>query len=407
MKKLTRSKRIRIDSNVGLKWLEEFECYQIDYRFPRRGFRRLSRDIISQSEALKAAAEFADYINQYGRIPEKSKELKTPVNVRIDEALTKAIKLTKGSETTKKNHIQTANRFMKWLSEHRPTVLYWNEITVSILKEYDLWLYSQDYAANTIRHSHAPIRMASRLWNQEYPDSYRDVFVSANIKMPDNTPDKPIVLDPMQLSIVLNWTRWNSPLLLPIVMLRGLAGLRSYEAAFLRRGDISIKNGTISIENRENHRIKNKQSRRLIPVCSMIMHCVRDLIQSSPVKPMDEVPLFLNSKGEPWTKSSIEGACKRSMAKLKVQSRYWREEIRLPDGFDFSRLRHTFQTICRKAKADYMLTEIYVGHKPEGMGAQTYWDVVTVNELTSIVNAFEEYFENFLKTFKRITIANH
>lgn len=168
----------------------------------------------------------------------------------------------------------------------------------------------------------------------------------------------------------------------------------------------STKNGTITIQNRGNHRIKNKQSKRTIPICIWIKDSIRGMLLSSTVQPTDEAALFLNAIGEPWTKSSIEGACKRAMSKLRVQSHYWKEDCRLPDGFDFSRLRHTFQDICRQANANYMLTEIYVGHKPEGMGAQRYWGEIPIAELRTVVEAFEIYFENFLKTFKNSKSIN-
>lgn len=395
-----RTDRIRVDSNVSLKWLKDAERWQIDFKFPRRGFRRLPIDVQSRSEALLKAAEFADHIRLYGVVPERQnpeKEIASS-NVRIDEAIMKAIQLSKSIERTKRDYIQTANRFLTWLITKDKRIVYWRQVSVTLLREYHAWLHDQGLQPATIRHSFDAIRMASQLWSLENPDIYRDIYKAAAIKLPKIKPGKVIALNPLQLLTVEKWARMNTPNLLPIIMLRGYAGMRGFEAAFLRFGDINFKSKTITLEDRGNHKLKNDHSQRTIPVLDSVLEAIEEYTGKTKAAPVPQAPLFVNSLGNPWTRDSISLANKRAMRYLSWQNRYWDKDKRLAEDFDFSKLRHTFQSMCRKAGVDYILAERYVGHKLEGMGAQRYWDEITVDELKAVTKALKTYIENFLKT---------
>ncbi|MBN1475203.1 hypothetical protein JXA47_00470 [Candidatus Sumerlaeota bacterium] len=167
----------------------------------------------------------------------------------------------------------------------------------------------------------------------------------------------------------LRWAKEHHPNLYPAWLLQGLAGLRGWEAMFLRECDVDWDAKTIEVTETPLHRPKNLYSFRLLPVGETIMREPRWALDQRQGD-RHEGCISVNPKGEPWgERERLYGPYDRFEEYLKTG---------LPEGVERispKDLRKSFSTLCEtELGVSGLALGSYLGHSAQGVRLRHYTD---------------------------------
>ena len=301
----------------------------------------------------------------------------------LKDALLTSIRKTDAQAKVKTNYGASANRFILFMADKFPAVKFWADVKPGMISDWVADMRKRELAFDTIRITLEPVRRASKYWHNEAPDEYRDVYKAADIKLKRPVKSPPVVLTVPQAVGFLEWLRVNAPALHGMATLQAMCGLRMYEAAFLRQGDIDFNAGTLRVDETEWHKPKNNSSYRTIPVPRMALD-VLQVVQA--LDPMQ--PLFTNSRGMAWKVDGLAKAWRVAMAAAREECAKDDSELDLPAGFIAKNLRHSFATIALQAGAGELYLKRFMGHSANSVLGNHYLAVSTDDLQREVTDKF-------------------
>lgn len=379
MNMTTSNKRKRIGF-VSL-WQDEGGRWRSRFKHPETGQDvRRTLPVTTETEARELAMEMNRMaLSARGMIP--SAKPRRGCDLAIADALIESIRASGGNDHTLGRYVADANAFQAFLSGAYPELTVWSDLRPSMIVGYLKAMRCVGLAHDTMKNRLKPIRRASLYWAAEHPGRYRDWVGAAGAGLRLERPAaKPIaILEPETMSGLLGWLNERRPRLAPIAHLMGLAGLRTWEAAYLRVGDVDLSAGTVMIDETRWHKPKNRGSYRTIPVMDEIMASIEIYLRSSSVRTVaKEDSLFLHSRAAPWRTSGLRNAWQQALLDARDDG------LILPEGFIARRMRASFATMARKAKADARVLKRYLGHAP-GDVLGDHYEVIDVSDMRSEV----------------------
>ena len=291
----------------------------------------------------------------------------------VGQAITDAIEKYSRARTLKhKTDMERAgNRFCTWLvATYRRPVVYWDEVTPSMLRDYIDSMAREGLSGQTIRKYINPMTLASRYMEELDPDSYRPL----RVRHPAMKTAKPRknYLTRDQIETLLRIARADTPEAAQdrrkhppapqgelALLLCGLCGLRIREAARLLVVDVDDARGSVNVEDS-----KNLYSDRVIPVPVWLARRVVELGAG-------RTYLFPNATdtgpqtGEQDVSKRIGGLFRRAGI----------------TGVVPRDLRKSFVNLCVVAGVDTGPLEAYIGHAPHGVMAAHYADYARLDLL--------------------------
>src|SRR3972149_11879086 len=96
----------------------------------------------------------------------------------------------------------------------------------------------------TVRNHLAPILLAWRYMVENFPD---EIPPLPRLRRSVGPPTEIVCLRSSEVAALLDWLREQCPGLYPIACLQALAGLRGLEATALRRQDIDLERGLLTV----------------------------------------------------------------------------------------------------------------------------------------------------------------
>lgn len=262
----------------------------------------------SRKEALELAKVYNAELAAGRAIPSMHQE-KTGFTLQ-EAVMTWAANQVHLKSKTLEDYLVALNAFLAFLHDRYPAVTCWNEIR----REYvELYFRNMRKAYDTQRRHLAVIRKLSKDMHVENEKLYPDFCEKARVKLVPPTQSEKELPSSWQLLHLLEWFRQNYSTLWAQLVLEIGAGLRGFEACFLRVGDVDLEKGTVAIVPSASYQLKNRGSRRVIPVCRPVVEAMRQYQAGLKVRPVSETaPLFVNHYGKPWTESGI--CCSRTKA---------------------------------------------------------------------------------------------
>lgn len=282
----------------------------------------------------------------------------------VSDAVLEAIKHSNANDRTRKDYLFKFNPFADYLNRNAKGVQCWGDVTEEVLGNYLEHCKREGIAFDTIRQRVYVLRMTSAHMSRTYPDLYRDVAKAIRLKRnyhpSQDSEEGAAILDPRQMRQLLAFLRANEPMIHVWGMLQGIAGLRSYEAAYLREQDIEFLRGEIRVTESPAHRPKNNHSYRRIPVAATILHTLKGWIEGLGIR-SPEGYLFFPARGS-RNEALEQGYVSQLWTAALRRAR--RDGLDLPKGFTARRLRASFVTAMRVAGADFEVLQKYIGHAP-------------------------------------------
>ena len=311
--------------------------------------------------------------------------------VSVRDAIETAIRLSNGNPAYKKRCALEMNRFLGWLSREHETATEWQMITRTVWREYDRFLKANWPSRDTQLAAWKPLRSAAIHLQDEDAGLYPNTLKAAKIRIKTAGRRNPPTLSAEQLRMWLDWLEANAPSIYPIAVLQGLAGLRIYEAAYLRKIDLDLNAHTVRVADVDDHAVKTVDSKRTIPVCwQAVERLARYLSTRSEPNAPPESRLLTTPKGLPWDRESIMRQYHRAMRKARTA--VTEGLVSLPAGFQPHHLRATFTNLARfGAKCDREAVIQYQGRAATDVTAEHY-ESLPVSQLKAlVVSPFEQY----------------
>ncbi len=308
----------------------------------------------------KEAVASAKHINEHlaankGFIPGTSRKSSRGVSESVMEMIQNA----DASPLTKKDYVQKGNQFLAWLREKKPGVTAWAQVNPKTFQDYLRHCENLGLAHDSVRMRFHVVRATSLYMSKTYPDQFPHVAGNVRLKRAkpkDASREQRPLLSAKGLLDLLDFASETRPDIYPIMLLQGLAGLRIYEAVYLREQDIDFGEGTITITVSSRHTPKTRHSNRTIPVPGEVMIALENAIKRLSVR-HPEGFIFLTDRGEPWSVYGIAHALGR------IIKACWREtKAEAYRGFWARRLRAVFVNVVRQRRADYRVLQSYLGH---------------------------------------------
>lgn len=165
--------------------------------------------------------------------------------------------------------------------------------------------------------------------------------------------------------------------------LQVMAGLRMYEAAYLRQGDIEFKAATVRVDETPWHKPKNNSSHRTIPLPAAVLDVLQGVQAIDPLE-----PLFANSRkaGKPWNFEGLATAWRRCIAAARADT-----DLDLPAGFIAKNFRHTFATMALQAGAGEVYLKRYMGHSANDILGNHYLAITDADLQREVTGKFAAY----------------
>lgn len=295
----------------------------------------------------------------------------------VGQAITEAIEgYSRARSQGHRDNLEAwGNRFLAWLvATYRRPVVYWEEVTPSMLRAYIDSMARAGLSGQTILHYIKPMTLASRYMEELDPDNYRPL----RVRHPALTKPKPRknYLTRAQIEALVQIARAETPEAAQdrrknppapqaeiALLLCGFCGLRIEEAARLRVADVDPVRGLVNIEDS-----KNEYSDRVIPVPIWLARRVVELGAGR---------VFLCPNADDTAPQSGKDVLSK-----RVLAIYKRGGI---EGVAPRDLRKSFINLAVEAEADVAATECYVGHRPNGIMRMHYADYAKVDLLRARV----------------------
>ena len=295
----------------------------------------------------------------------------------VGQAITEAIEgYSRARSQGHRDNLEAwGNRFLAWLvSTYRRPVVYWEEVTPSMLRAYIDSMAREGLSGQTILHYIKPMTLASRYMEELDPDHYRPL----RVRHPALKRAKPRknYLTRAQIEALIQIARAETPEAARdrrknppapqaelALLLCGFCGLRIEEAARLTVADVDPVRGLVNIEDS-----KNEYSDRVIPVPKWLAARVVEL-----------------GGGRAYLCPNVDDTGPQSgkdVLSKRVSAIYKRGGV---EGVAPRDLRKSFINLAVEAEADVAATECYVGHRPSGIMRLHYADYAKVDLLRARV----------------------
>jgi integrase len=342
-------------------------------------------------ETKKKAQEIADNLDRKiltgeGFLPGRTSNL--PI---VAMALDEAVERSNQREHSKRRSRTEGNRFLAWVDTAFPRVERFDQLKPSMIRAYAAHLEREGLARDSIRLALEPIRQAWRNVSEDHP---REMLPWPKIKLPDRKPGGPDCLEPSEVRALLGWLWKADSLLWPIGTLAALAGLRQLEAAHLRRCDVDLERGTVTVTDTGLHEPKNGSSYRTIPVCAEVRWMLERWIDSLPAVPVGEALLFTTEKGCPWNLNRLSKVWKKNLdqAKAESEARKKNGKKELPSFWKLPprKLRAFFGTMAGRLAVPQPVAQAYMGHTPSDIYGRHYRNLNPV-ELLSVSSVMDTW----------------
>jgi len=320
----------------------------------------------------------------------------------IADLVLEAVRHTNATEQTRKDYLRRYNAFAAYLRENAPGVTAWGDVTTAVLENYLEHCRREGMAHDSIRLRLFVLRLASSYAARVYPNVYRDAAAAVRLRRRANgapgTESKKEILSPEQMRGLLGWLEKKAPMVHVWATLQGLCGLRLFEAAYLREGDIDFEGGTLAVSESDAHRPKNASSYRTIPVCGETLRVLRGWITGARVQHMSGY-LFVPQRASYGRVGAKSTAARVGAFTQDAICHFWgkalskaRLALDLPARFVPRKLRASFVTALRSAGADLALVQKYVGHRPLTV-LSAHYDDVTLDRLRVLAGLAQDLFE--------------
>ncbi len=372
-------------------------CRKWEVRYGDRATGKYVRrrlDITSKKEARA----YADALNSRlasGEAAEPEPSRSGPITVR--DAVASYIKNCSGGEETKADYVSSFNAFVKWLSGRRLRVRYWQDLDGALLMDYARHCQRKNLAHDTVKYRLGILRMTSR--HMAFMHGTRDIAAGMRLKRAASAAGprdrSSEILTAGQLRKLLSLLRERDPLLHAWVALGGLTGMRVKEYLALRKCDVDLEAGTVTVTKNEAHTPKTPASYRTIPVAPYVLDTIRPFIKTD---------MKLNAHGFIFV--SPRQYTKRAKAKAALlgcytpngtRNRFLRrlreleaeDAFTAPTGFMPRKLRATFISAVGDLNAEANLDaegnalRFYVGQKPTSV-LTAHYDVPSIERLGKI-----------------------
>jgi len=301
----------------------------------------------------------------------------------IHGGLCEALGLRNVVESTARARAGAAARFETWLAEQYSGVETWADLKPAHLQAYMLGLERAGLARDTIRNAIEPIRLTWRHLSANYADLVRPC---PQLKIKTEKIASGIeALECAEVAALLGWLKENRPSVWPICALQALAGLRIYEAAYLRSEDCDLAAGSVRIQANDLHRPKNAASWRTIPLCQEALAALRRAMADPPKVRSVGDWIFTSQRGDPWKPEALSHrmtACFRAAAKALGAPRLKQVPAR--------RLRAFFATTASRLGVPDWLLKAYLGHSSGDVLGQHYRKI-KFEDLRAVSAAIENW----------------
>jgi integrase len=166
-----------------------------------------------------------------------------------------------------------------------------------------------------------------------------------------------------------------------MAVLQGLCGLRVWEACYLRKADINLREGVVIITKTPLHEPKNRNSYRTIPIPGEAVQAIEETIQNAKVCSLSEV--FLSKTGLTWNRNSLASAWRRALEQARVELGNPRL-LEIPP----KKLRAFFGTTASRLGAPDRILKSYMGQAPGDILGEHY-RAVDLSELKAVSGRME------------------
>jgi integrase len=141
-----------------------------------------------------------------------------------------------------------------------------------------------------------------------------------------------------------------------------LTGCRVGEVCRARWCDIDIDRGILTIRQHKSKRKTGKA--KVIALVPDVIDLLRTIAELMPPGTSDDSPIFLNTRGRPWTRRCVWGAIQRFAANCGIEGHYGPHS-----------LRHTFATVAVANGAPVALVAAQLGHASSKVTERYYVDL--------------------------------
>ncbi len=312
----------------------------------------------------------------------------------IHDSIADSIRNSKQGRREREQNARYGGIFEQWLKTSYPAVRTFEDLKPFMIQEYMNGLekdgyrvrgIKKNYSLETLKKRLKPIVAAWRYIKDNYPEcGLRDL---PRIKVRTGPSKMGDQLRHHEIKRLLELLKEDSPDIYPIMVLMALAGLRPSEVYSLRRQDIDLERGLLTVRSTESHDPKTQHSHRMIPICSEALQAVRGAMNTQRVIPASG-EIFLRKDGSFWTKDSL---CDRYNKEKRLRLAKVAGYPRIATATMY-RLRASFRTMASRMGLPEHVIEKYFGHAPkrEDITGRHYREI-HLSELRQVAAAFEHW----------------
>ncbi len=344
---------------------------------------------VPAKEAQRVAAHVSqEVLSGKGFLPSQKHSLPT-----VKEAMASTLALSRRRPEVLSDTVRRGEQFLRWLAERHPSVVTFDQLRPFHVEQYVSHMAKRGLAYDSIRLALQPVRMTWRFMSQ----NYEGIRPLPSVRIPVPPPREIDCLEPSEVRALLGWLEEHEPAFHAMGCLMALCGLRMMEAASLRRQDVDLRHGLITVTETPHHTPKTQSSYRIIPAPSEVIQVLSRWMENQRVIPSDG-RLFCTHRGRPWTVEALAHKWSRKPVEA-VPGRNSK-----PGGFLYQaaaaldmprlnevaphRLRSSFVSMASRLGAQESLLASYVGHAPKTV-LGTHYRKLTFEELGSIAAIME------------------
>lgn len=315
-------------------------------------------------EAIFTAADFLHPVTG-APVPEPAPRF------TLAEAFDRALSNSRAGEEFLGIQFRYAGYFCDWAAKQG--LSHWKQIRFSHVEGYARFLHREGKSRKTIRNYLNPVRMTAAHLHRDFPEEYHNAAAGYSLPLgmgAAETLAEKRGREALSLEEVLTFADWLKDhrwgqFLRPGALLGGLLGMRVREVAYLTWGNVDLRNGTLTIEAEQGHKVKNEESLRLIPVPSVVLQALAEVPRTSP-RVFNVDLLRTCNQGRKAT-----APCRYYADRMTEALREWKPGSRLTA----KELRNTIQTTALDDPQTWNvhLVDRFVGHAPVRMNERHYY----------------------------------
>lgn len=293
---------------------------------------------------------------------------------------------TEQKAKTVADYLGGLNAFGVFMGEAFPNITHWEAIKPHHVRDYMSSIESLSWS--TRRRRLVILQMISKAIYKTDKERYSDFMVDAAIKLKNPATDDKQIPTNRQLWHLTQWFRKHYPAIWAMLMLEYHAGLRGYEACFLRVQDIDFSAGTISILPTDVYGLKNAGSKRTIPVTRSVLDALIEYRRRAKVQAVSGA-FFINHRGHAWTETGI--CCSRTKAMKAYRAYLSQKKLRgIPESFLLRELRSVFISRAACADVSEITLQKYIGHSGGNVMRKHYIRLSTDDLKRGVVDKLEK-----------------